>query len=563
MEAVFFDIGLIIILATLVGYIVRILKQPVIPAYILTGLVIGPFGLGLVTDLEIIKTLGEIGVAFLLFIVGLEIDITRLKDVGFVASMSGIAKSIILVGFGFLAANYFGFFSQTDSFYIGLVLAFSSTMVVVKMLSDKKDLDSLHGKIVVGILLVEDILAIITISVISSLGGDIGLMLLNSFLKILLIFAVTFALSKYVFPQMFRFAAKSGEMLFMLSVAMCLFFSILISTLGFSIAIGAFVAGIGLANLPYSFEIIGRVKPLRDFFATVFFVTLGMELVPSSLDYLFMPIVVFFLLVVIFKSGVIIVMLKFFGYKIRTSFLTATALAQTSEFSLIIVAQGMALGHVTQDVFTIAVLLSILTISVSTYMIEYNHKLYHAFSGRLGILDKIFKPKKEKAVKKRKKYDIILIGCSRIGFSIIETLRKIKRTHIMIDYDPDVIKKLAKKKIPCIFGDIADPEIIRRLDLKNAKLVISTIPGLHDNSFLIKKIKAVKSQANILVTANRVEEALELYELGADYVILPHFLGGQHVSMLIEKANENVKKLINTKISHIKELKNKVNIYHY
>ena len=250
MENLFFDIGVVIIIATVFAYIAKFLKQPLIPAYILTGVILGPV-LGLITNTDVITTLSEIGIAFLLFIVGLEMDIRKLKHVGMVASFGGIIQIVSVFTIAFIAALLLGFV-VLESVYLALVIAFSSTMVVIKLLSDKKEIDTLHGKIIVGILLLQDIVAIMVLSVLATLSEFSFISLSWSILKGLIALLIALAIGKYIFPKLFTFAAKSQELLFISAVSVSLLYSIFFNYLGFSIVIGAFVAGVSLANLPYN-----------------------------------------------------------------------------------------------------------------------------------------------------------------------------------------------------------------------------------------------------------------------------------------------------------------------
>lgn len=555
MGDIFLDIGIIIITATLFAYVLKILKQPRILGYVLAGIVIGPLGFRWITDIDVIRTLSEIGIAFMLFVVGMELDFRKIKDTGFIATLGGTIKSIILFLAGFLIAIYFGFI-ELEAAYIGLILAFSSTMIVVKALSDKKELDTLHGRIIIGILLIEDIFAILVLSTLITLNNFNFIILVTNLLQGIGLILLAYLLGKYVFPFVFKFAARSSELLFLLAVSTAFSFSLLANYFSFSIAIGSFVAGMALANLPYNLEIVSRVKPLRDFFATLFFVTLGMELIINSFNLRLLLILL--ALIIIFKPFLIMVLTSLFGYKKRTSFLTSLSLSQISEFSLIIVAQGMILGHISQNIFSITVILAVATMTISSYFIKFDTQIYYLLSKPLSFLDKLSSGKREiKPVIKRTKYDVILIGMGRIGYAIDKTLKKLKKKFIVIDYNPEIIKELSKKDIPCIYGDIADSEVLKSLNFKKAEMVISTIPTKKDNLLLTKKAKAANKNITVFVTAYTIDTALELYNNGADYVILPHFLGGDHFSILLNHVSKDINKLLKYKISHIKELKKK------
>jgi Kef-type K+ transport system membrane component KefB/Trk K+ transport system NAD-binding subunit len=554
MESIFFEIGTVMIIATVFAYIAKFLRQPLIPAYIITGVILGPV-LGLITNTEMITTLSEIGIAFLLFIVGLEMDIRKLKHVGLVASFGGIIQIVSIFTIAFIVALLFGFI-VLESVYIALVIAFSSTMVVIKLLSDKKEIDTLHGKIIVGILLLQDIVAIMALSVLATLSEFSFIVLSLSILKGLIALLIALAIGKYIFPRLFTFAAKSQELLFISAVSISLLYSIFFNYLGFSIAIGAFVAGVSLANLPYNIEIIGKVRSLRDFFSVIFFVSLGMGLLFSTFDFILKPLIVMLLLVILVKPFIIMFTTSFFGYKKRTSFLTSISLAQISEFSLIIVTQGFLLGHISREIFSLTVLLAIITITLTTYFVKFENSIYYRFSNFLNIFNKLTENQTElEYMPRKRRNEIILCGYNRMGYNIVKTLIKLKKSLLVVDFNPEVIKALIEQKIPSIYGDVGDIEVLERLNFRKAKMVISTIPTKYDNLLLIRTAKKENKKIIVFVTADHIKEALELYDAGADYVVMPHFLGGEHLSLLIEDFTEDINKMIEHKIKHINELK--------
>lgn len=560
-DGVLLDIALMISIATAGAYILGLLRQPLIPAYIITGLIIGPYGLGLINDIEIIRIFSEIGIAFLLFVVGLELDFSRMKTIGLVSSIGGTIITLSSFGLGIIIALYLGFQSLAAA-YIGLVVAFSSTLVVIKLLSDNRELDTLHGRIMVGILLMQDIFAIVAMSVLSSIETFTPTILIIALVEGIGLIFLALLSSKYVFPSIFKFAAKSRELLFLVSITVCFLSAILSVYLGFSIAIGGFVAGLALANLPYNFQIISRVVPLRDFFATLFFVSLGAELMLPSVKQVFFPFVFLLGFVLIIRPVISIVFTNFFGYPTKVSFLTAISLTQVSEFGLIIVAQGLVLGHVSQEIFTITVLLALVTMTTSSYAIRYDSKIYNFLEYPLKIFKKIGKERHIEYQPKEQKYDAILVGCDRLGFSILKALQKIKKKTLVVDFNPDILRRIINQKIPAMYGDIGDQEILERINIKETEMIVTTFPQIDANMFLLKKVREKNKNAVMILTANKVEEALKLYDAGADYVILPHFLGGERVSFLLQDVSVDIKKLLKAKIEHIKELHERKGLGH-
>ena len=254
---------------------------------------------------------------------------------------------------------------------------------------------------------------------------------------------------------------------------------------------------------------------------------------------------------------------SFFGYKSRVGFSTSIALAQISEFSLIIVSQGLILVHISKNILTLTILTTIITMILTSYFIKFDNSLYLKFNRLFKPFDKLTASYKElEYLPKKKKVDVILCGHNRIGYSISRTIINLKKRLFVVDYNPEIIKMLIKKKVPCLYGDISDTEVLERLPFKGTEMIISTVPSSRVNKLLIEKVKEVNKKAIIYVTSSSVEKALDLYESGADYVILPHFLGGEHVSLLIEKFSTNANKIIENKVSHINELKHRKEIGH-
>ncbi len=526
----FTQLGIIIIVVAILAYLLQLLKQPQLLAYILVGILITPI-LQFVTNNTIIETISTIGVAFLLFIVGLEMDIKSLKNVAFVTTVGGSIQIALLFCIGYIAALFLGYLSL-EAAYIGLMITFSSTMIVMKLLSDKRELNTLHGRMIIGILLLEDIIAIFALSILTSLQSFSLALIIIALLKFLSLFIIAYLASRYIFPQIFSFAAKNQELLLICSLAVCFLFSITFAVLGFSLAIGAFIAGITLGNLDYNIEIIGKIKSLKDFFAMLFFVSLGMGLSFAVLKKVLLPLIVLLLIILVIKPFITIFLCTLFKYTKKPSFLTAISLTQMGEFSLIIAAQGLALGHISQDTFSLVVVTLLFSIIISSYFIKYDDKLYTLFQKPLHLFDS-FTTERLEYLPTQIKPKIILCGHNRIGYSILRDLKDIKNRVLIIDYNPEIIDSMVKHGYHCIYGEVTDDEIIDRMQLDQIQILISTVPNLSDNIHLIRRVRAVNSRAKILVTASDIDDSLKLYHQGADYVILPHFLGGEHVSNLV------------------------------
>ncbi len=556
---VFVQLGVIIIAAAVAAFLLRLIKQPQILAYVLVGVLITPV-FKLMTDTSIIESMSVIGIAFLLFLVGLEIDLKTLKTVAFVSAVGGALQIITLFVLGYLIALLLGFLSL-EAAYIGLMIAFSSTMVVMKLLSDKRELHTLHGRIVIGILLLEDIIAIFALSSLTAVNGFTPWLFGLAFIKFLSLFAAAFLASKYLFPLIFRYAAKHQELLLITSLAVCFTFALSFQYLGFSIAVGAFVAGVALGNLEYNVEIIGRVKSLRDFFSLLFFVSLGMGLSLAVVQKMAVPLVVLFFVIILLKPFITMTICSLFRYTKKPSFLTALSLAQIGEFSLIIVAQGLILGHISQDLFSLAVILTLITITITSYTIKYEHFFYRFFRAPLRLFD-VFRTEGLEYLPSEIKPTIVLCGYNRIGFSILQQLEKVRKSVLIVDYNPEVISLLVREGHHCIYGDATDEEIMDRMNLRRLTLFISTLPEMNDNFLLIRKVKDANRKAKVIVTASTIDDALKLYAHGADYVILPHFLGGEHVAHLISGVHKEKIELKEEKERHLEHLRERKAMHH-
>jgi Kef-type K+ transport system membrane component KefB/Trk K+ transport system NAD-binding subunit len=562
------ELGIAFFAATVAAYIARFLKQPILLGYIIAGIVVGPLVLNLVSNSEVISLMSELGIAFLLFLTGLEISLSRLSNVGKVAIVAGFVQIGFTLSLGYIAAVILGFTGNVP-LYIGIALAFSSTMIVVKLLADKNELDTLHGRIILGVLLVQDIIAIIALTLLPSVGNFSPTLFIPLALKGLLLFGSVAVASKFIAPYVFRVAAKSQQLLFLSSVSWCLSIAFFSNILGYSLAIGAFLAGLSLASLSYNIEIISRVKSLRDFFSILFFVSLGMQLVFTeisvSIAKMAASVAIFSGIVIIGNPIIISLVMKMMGYKRRTAILSGLSLAQISEFSLIVIYLGSSLGHIDTGIVTIIVAVASVTIAATGYIIKYDSLIY-SFVSKSFVFKKLFKKNEYEAsdldYRPHKKYDIILCGHNRIGYSILNALKSINeevtKPFLVVDFNPDVVRRMQARKIPCMYGDVGDEEVLNRLNLKETEIIVSTIPSLQDNLMILKKAKkedgTKRKDPVVMVTANFIDDALALYKEKADYVILPHFLGGEKVAVLLESWAKGPKNIIATKLEHILEL---------
>jgi len=552
---IFFDLTVIFIVTTLLLFIAKILKQPIIPVYIIAGILLVPV-FNVLHAKDFVSSISYFGIVFLLFIAGLELKFNKLKHVSYVASIGGTILVILLSLIGLGISNLLGL-DIISSVYMGLIFAFSSTMVVVKILSDKNQLDSLHGKIAMGLLIIQDIFAIVAFIALTSYGEQSFSNLINLIIRVILIGVGLFLLSKYLLPKIFEFAAKSQELLFVTSISVCLFFAAIFGVFisPEALGIGAFLGGLALANLPYDLEIISRISPLKDFFSLLFFISLGM-LLPLHLIFRNLNITItFILLITLLRPTITFIIVRFFNYMPRVAFLTAITQSQISEFGLILAFFGRATNSLSDELFAAIIVIAIVTLSTTSYLFKYEPKLYAFLSKYLNFFGNTKDPfHLENLPEKFEKKFILIVGYDRLGYSILKTLKKKKESVIVVDFNPEVIKELMEEGTHCIYGDISDSELVNHLKLKDCKLIISTIPEDDSNLLMMSKYKKINKNGICFLTSESVKGALNLYKEGADYVIIPRLIGGHHVSSLIEGTGFKYEKMLRNKIEHIEEL---------
>ena len=558
--SVFIELSIIIVIATLVSGLMRIFKQPLIIGYIFTGILLSPFFLNLIKSTDTIAIFSQIGVSLLLFIVGLNLSPSVIKEVGKISLITGVGQVVFTTSIGFFISKLLGF-SNIASLYIAIALAFSSTIIIMKLLSDKNDLDKLYGKISIGFLLVQDLIAIFILIIISSVSQDrtVSSTLLHLVFKGVLLVTLLLLIGKYLLPKLSNFFAKSQEFLFLFSIGWGLGLASLFYFAGFSIEIGALLAGVSLSVSPYHYEISSKMRPLRDFFIILFFVLLGSQLSFSNVNQYVIPIIIFSLIILIGNPLIVLILMGLLGYNKRTGFLAGLTVAQISEFSLILVALGVEIGHLSKDILSLVTVVGLITIAGSTYFILYSDKMYPHIEKYLTIFE-IRKSKKNK--ESLKKYDIILFGYNRIGYDFLQSFKKLKKRFLIVDYNPDVISELTKKKIDCLYGDADDEEFLISLPLKKIKMAVSTVPDFDTNILLINTIKGINPNVITMVISHQIADANVLYERGATYVVLPHFLGGKYASMMINKYGLNRDKFLMERGKHIVHLRNREKIGH-
>ncbi len=543
-EKVFLELTIIIFAVVIVSAVMKFLKQPLIIGHIITGILVSPAAFNLIQSDEAFPAFAQFGVAILLFMVGLHLDPKVIKSVGKPALITGIGQVLFTSILGFFIGVLLKF-NIIESIFIAVALTFSSTIIIMKLLSDKGDVDTLYGKISIGFLIVQDIIAmLILMSLSTSFDTSIGLGVIFIILKLLGLILILYLIGKYIFPKILDNIAKSQEFLLFFSVGWFLVVGSIFAFLNFSIEAGALLAGITLALSPYKYEISSKLKPLRDFFIVIFFVVLGSQMSFTNISNNIMPIVIFSVFILIGNPLIVMILLGILGYTKKTGFMSGLTVAQISEFSLILIALGVTQGKLSGDILSLVTIIGIITIAGSTYFILYSQKLFKKLSPLLSIFERKGSKVDEHKFGITKSADIFLFGCHRMGADLIKTFTKLKKKYLVVDNNPDIVLDLAKQGSSCRYGDADDIDFLYELNLNKAKMVISTIPNTDTNLFLIKFIREVNTKCIIIVVSNQIYDSVKLYEAGATYVILPHQIGGKHTSMIIENYGLNIKRFL-------------------
>lgn len=557
---VFTEISLIIMLAAVVSILMRVFRQPYIVGYILTGVLVGPYIFNLLHSETSIEFLSKLGITILLFIVGLGLNPKVLKEVGKISLIVGAGQIVFTSLVGFMICRLIGL-ETTPSLYISMALTFSSTIIVLKLLADKGDTDSLYGKISVGLLLVQDLVASVLLILISSFAQpqseNIGITFLLLLVKALLAIVILYVVSTRVLPKFLSFVSISQELLFLCSIAWGMAMASVFYLIGFSVEIGALVAGVCLSATPFASEIGSRMKPLRDFFLLLFFILLGSQMALGTIPQIILPAVILSIFVLAGKPIIVFILLNLLGYKRRTGLMTGLAIAQISEFSLILTSLAGQNGFLSDQMLSLVTLVGLFTIAGSTYLIIYSDSIYRWCKGLLKLLE-WRKISIEKTMSINDPAEIVLFGYDRAGPDLLKAIKKLQKTYVVVDFNPQAIKRLKEKNIPFAYGDADDTEFLEEIGINKAQLVVSTIPTSETNQLVVQKLHNANPEAISIVLSHHISDTLKLYKLGASYVVMPLYLGAQYATQMINLYGINQKSFAKEKKRHLKHLQKRL-----
>jgi Kef-type K+ transport system membrane component KefB len=528
-------LGIITIAAAFAAFVGRLVRMPTIVSYVLAGLVVGPIAGWIPGDGEAhgaLDVLAEMGVVLLLFLVGLELSIERIRAVGKVAFAAGIGQVLFTTAGGLGLAYVLGF-GWLDALFIATALTFSSTVVVVKLLDQKGDLHSLYGRIAIGIFLVQDLVVIVILTVLSGLGraealtpGAIATNIGMAFGGMTVLLAGVMVAARFVLPSALSWAVQSPRLLLIASLSWCTALVVAAEALELSVEIGAFLAGIALAQHSAAHDLRRRTHPLMMFFVVVFFVTLGaqMELTAAG-DYWFQALVLS-LFVLIGNPFIFMLIIARFGYSERTSFSTSVTVAQISEFSFIFAALGVTTGLIHADILSIVAMVGIVTIAASAYMILYSEPLYARIS-RWGLL-RIFRAghhEDEELGGARLRDHVVVVGMNDIGRRVVHALCERGEQVVAIDSDARLLRDLPSR---CVTGDVEYESTLDDACLDDAKLAITTFRG--EAAGQLFAYRCTKAGVPVATYALDRPIAEQFERAGADRVVESRAISGQRLA---------------------------------
>lgn len=531
-----FSFGVVIILAAVLSFVAQKFRQPLIVAYIATGAIAGPLVISAFSGTEdVFQVLAQSGVAFLLFTVGLGLDWRSVKNVGGVALAAGLASVVVTGAVAWIAGAALGV-PPSALPYLAAALGFSSTIVVVKLLSDTDEQDTLHGRVSVGILLVQDVIAMFLLLTLVSVGNGTAVTdaLTQALLKGIALLPVLWFISAKIVPRIVAYAATSQELLLMFAIAWCFFIGGVLSWLGFGVEIGALIAGVTLSGTAFEAEIEGRVRPLRDFFLVAFFILLGTHFDISVIPQTFGMILLFSAIVFVLKPLAVMLVLRSLGHHPRTGFLTGTTLGQVSEFSFIVLSVGVVAGAVPDALVSTATAVALVTIAASSYAITHNESAYQRFSPFLRWLE----PSRVLPVERSQAeaHHTVVFGAQGLGSEVLESVRRLGGRYMIVDVNPDVVRELSEAGEPVMYGDAGDEVVLMSVRAEKARFLISTIPDVSVSLQILSFLRSKRFSGICIVSARTNKEAQSCYAAGASFVIVPTVLGGRKFRELFEKS---------------------------
>ena len=522
----FSEIAAVLAVAAAIGALAFWLRQPLIIAFIFVGILLGPAGLDWVHALDQVDLFAKLGIGMLLFVVGLKLDLHLIRSVGRVAMVAGLGQMIVTAVVGYAVARAFGM-TPMNAFYVAAALTFSSTVIIIKLLSDKREIDALHGRIALGILIVQDIVVVLLMVGMTAYGADthLGRQTLEVVGKGIGFLSLIAIVTRYLLPSLLRSLARWPELLTLFAIAWAIGLASLGTGLGFSKEVGAFVAGVALAATPYKAILAARLVSLRDFLLLFFFIDLGVQIDIGHIGAALVPAILLSLFVLVGKPIMIMTLVGGFRYSKHTAISAGLTMGQISEFSLILAALGLGLGHIDKQTMGLITLIGLITFALSTYMILYSNRLnrwvapaFESIKSRLHFGEER-RPDSEKAAPFL--FDTIVFGLGRYGRNLVQELQRHGHSVLCVDFDPERVRFWRQRGLATIYGDLEDMELFHALPLDDVRWVVSTIPGRDKCLVLLHALQQNGFVGVTALTADTMQHREYLLAAGADVVLLP------------------------------------------
>lgn len=530
MDNVFLNVSILLAIAAVVACAVRVFRQPIVVGYLLAGVLVGPFALDLLRDDAVVRTFADFGIVLLLFLIGLSLNIRHLRQIGKSAVFAGVGQFVFtaVVGFVILLALPL---PMATRIALAIAITFSSTIIIGKLLSDRGDTERLYGRHVIGLMVVQDLIAIALLAVLGVMDPSAGSgSPFATIARVVLAGAGIVLAARFVLPRVLDAVAGSTEHLFLTTVAWSFGVAAAVHAIGLSLELGAVAAGVSLASSPYQSEIASRMRPLRDFFLVIFFIILGSTIAFTAAKAVILTSIVLSLFILIGNPIILYILYRWVGFTRRNSILAGLTAAQVSEFGFVLLFTGERMGYVSHEVLVAFTMTAIATFVVSTYLVTYGDhvvRFLRPFLARFGNDRRQPEARKEQ-------YATWLFGYHRMGWKVAEAIAVDGTSLAVVDDNPDAIAKIRQRGLKEFFGDASDEEFLDALPIAGARLVVSTIPDVDTSLVLVRALRhRLGTRARIVCTASHARDLPDLYAAGADYVILPHLLAGVWVSELL------------------------------
>jgi Kef-type K+ transport system membrane component KefB len=543
------DIAICIIAAWILAVLSQVARQPVLLAYLVAGFVIGPHGFQWITKTQNIETISEIGLSLLLFMIGLEIDLKKMLSAGRVILLTAAAQILGCVLLGWIVFGLIGpAENRLEALYLGVAAAMSSTVIIIKILYDKRELETLAGRVTLGVLVLQDIATILFLAIQPNLKNPAVGVLTLAMGKVILLVAVAFLAGRFVLPPVFKLVARLPELVLVGAVAWCFTMAGFANWLGLSTAMGALIAGVMVSTFPYTLDVVAKVTSIRDFFVTLFFVGLGMEIPVPTWN--FIRWTIFFCLFLV-GSRLLTVFppLYFMRQGYRISLLPAINLCQMSELSLVLLALGKANGDVSDNIIGIAAFSFALLAVDSTYAIFKNDYILQKtipWLNKIGFRDLDQAAPTDGIGEKPKR--ICLLGFSWTASSLIEEISRDQSALlpdiVVVDFNPQVYEQLRKRGVHVIYGDITQRDVLHHAGVAECEIIICSLPNMvlkgADNLKMLRQLRELNPEAKIIVHAELLADIPVLYAAGASFVTAPRLLEAADLLHAIEAAEKNL-----------------------